>query len=127
MDVTKAGFKDEAQLWTWLKSRLRGKWERCEAIFPEGFPDAFGTNGGVLHFLERKVGRPEDDVYKMMEPGQKEFFKWIASCTDTPLWIVVGYTKARNVAFYRWPDLKTKVMPPWYNGKCDLSSIDERD
>ena len=107
------GFKNEAQLWSWMIMRMKGKWERIETIFPVGVPDCFGTHNGEFQWIERKVG--SGDVAAMLESSQKDFFKWMhASASHMPLWVAVGSPTDKSVKFYRYPDLAHPVLPPWW-------------
>lgn len=64
------GFRNEKQLWGWLEKRLIGRWNRVEAITPEGMPDVIGSYGGRVAFIELKVGEPN---VRVLRPKQKEF------------------------------------------------------
>lgn len=91
------GFRDEAQLWTWMRPKMKGKWERVECIMPEGVPDVMGTCDGDLVWIERKIGLPNR---KAMEPGQIAFFEWMEGCLYGPqCWVAWGDPKSKLVRF----------------------------
>jgi len=108
-----AGFKDEKQLWKWMKPRLQGRWERLEAIFPVGMPDAFGTFDDMLHFVELKVGRP---TLTTLRPEQREFIRWQDNGpkeTITPCFVAFGDPHLKDVTFLRWG---APVRPLFWKG-----------
>jgi hypothetical protein len=79
--------KTEAHVWLHLRTRLRGKWWRLEAITPPGVPDVFGFYKGQTIWIELKVGKPDA---KRLEPGQYAF---ICDCLKdgVPVWVVFAH------------------------------------
>lgn len=90
------GFRDEAELWTWMRPKMIGKWERVECFFPEGFFDVMGSYQKKLIFIERKISDKPDR--KLIEPGQITFAKWMMSCGHE-CWYAWGGRSVRRILF----------------------------
>ena len=104
-----SGFKNEKQLWGWLKKRLYGKWERVEAIVPEGICDVLGGFNGKIVFIELKVGAPSK---KDIRPKQREFIEWAIS-VGADVYVVFGSKTGKNMKWFWGADM-LQVKPPLF-------------
>lgn len=88
------GFRSEADLWTYMRPRIKGKWMRMENSVEEGFYDLFGSYEKRLIFVERKISDAPNR--SLVEPGQIEFAKWMLQCGHD-CYLVWGGRSSRNV------------------------------
>lgn len=101
------GFRSEADLWTYMRPRIKGKWMRMENSVSEGFYDLFGSHRGRLLFVERKISdAPNRDL---VEPGQIEFAKWMLQCNQDCYFVWGGRT-TRNVLWTKSLDFSPKGL-----------------
>jgi hypothetical protein len=110
--VGMSGFKDEKELWAWMRPQMLGKWERVECMFPAGFPDVFGSYNGTLTFIELKVGQPD---LKALEAGQYDFMNWMQNCRIS-CYVVFGDPDTKTTRWWYWPETKAWKAPNFWRG-----------
>lgn len=109
------GFRSEADLWTFMRPRILGKWMRIENSVEEGFFDLMGSFKKKLVFVERKVSdAPNRDL---VEPGQIGFAEWMMSCGHECYFVWGGRT-SRNVLWTRGLNFTFTGLfsPPFWKG-----------
>lgn len=102
------GFKTEKKLWDHLATRMRGRWERLEAITPSGMPDCFGFYRGETHWLELKCGQPDFSALR----SDQVAFGSACGAAGIPFWVCFGY-RGRPI-FFQGLNLTLQVQPPWF-------------
>ena len=101
-------WKDEVQLWEWLKPRLKGKWTRLEVSYPAGLCDSMGLWHGQTIWLEHKVGKPSKTLFKTTQID----FALDCERHHVPWWCCFGYYG--RVFFYPSLDLTKSALPPFW-------------
>lgn len=101
-------FPDETALWNYVSPNLRGKWDRLEAVTPDGLTDWLGLWKGKTWWCEAKVGKPSLDA---LRPSQRRF---AYACIDHGIehWTCFGYRG--EARFFRDLDFGTERDAPFY-------------
>lgn len=101
-------FSDETALWNYIAPNLKGRWERLEAVTPQGMPDSFGIWRGKTWWCELKVGVPKLEA---LRPEQRQFaYNLIDDGCEH--WTCFGYKG--DARFYRNLNFDIELVPRFY-------------